>query len=66
MEEYYTERGAELDHDMLIEFESESINLRIDKEGVITKDQVWKIIPLTYPPKVVAMYVPKKIYTLIK
>lgn len=52
MEKYYAQRGAEIGHDMLIEFESESINLRIDKKGVITEDHVWKIIPLTYPPKV--------------
>ena len=49
---YHIQRGAEIGPDMFIEFESESINLKIHKEGFITEDQLWKIIPLAYPLKV--------------
>ena len=52
MKKHYAQQRAEFGHDMFIEFASESIKLRIDKKGVVTEDQIWQIIPLTYPAEV--------------
>ena len=53
MDEYYTQRGADTGPNMYIEFESDSIHLEIPKLGVFTEDHLWRIVPLSYPPKVI-------------
>ena len=50
--EYYRRKGAEGGPDKLIEFKSEKVTLDIQKDGITTKDNTWKLFPLTYPPEV--------------
>ena len=52
IEEHYRQKKAEIGPDKPVEFDSESINLNIPKEGITTEDKMWKIIPLVHPPQV--------------
>ena len=52
IENYYRQKKAEIGPDKPVEFVSESIHLDIPKEGIATKDKMWEIIPLVFPPQV--------------
>ena len=53
IKEHYLQQNAEIGPDKLVEFEAESIQLNIPKEGIATTDHMWKIFPLVYPPEVI-------------
>ena len=50
---YYLRQNAEVGPDRLVEFDTERIHLDIPKKGIATEDDIWKIIPLVFPPQVI-------------
>ena len=50
MDREYEEKDAEFDSEMLVQFESDRIDIDIPSEGIVVEGG-WKIIPL-YPPVV--------------
>ena len=49
---YYLRQNAEVGPDRLVEFDAERIHLDVPKKGIATEDDIWKIIPLVFPPQV--------------
>jgi hypothetical protein len=57
IKQHYIQQNAEVGPDMLVEFDLDSICLDIPNiDGITTKDDIWKIIPLVFPPEVKLVY----------
>ena len=52
IKQHYIQQNAEVGPDKCVEFDSESVCLDIPKKGITTEDDIWKIIPLIFPPQV--------------